>query len=114
MMLISLEYASDHLRRDTTDDDADLTRKIEAASQAVITYLGDGADAYTDSAGEVFPDSNGVAIGVPDDIRFATALLVAEFYSNAQSARPDPQFGYGYFPAHVLAILFPYRDPVGV
>ena len=39
-MLVSLQQASDHLRRDTTDDDADLTIKIQAASAAIMDYLG--------------------------------------------------------------------------
>ena len=58
MMLISLQYASDHLRRDTTDDDVDLTAKIAGASQAVMHYCNTNIDTFTDSAGEVFDDSN--------------------------------------------------------
>jgi hypothetical protein len=32
MRLVTLQQASDHLRRDTTDDNADLELKVEAAS----------------------------------------------------------------------------------
>ena len=39
VMLVRLQEASDHLRRDTTDDDNDLTLKIKAASAAIINYL---------------------------------------------------------------------------
>lgn len=67
-MLVSLEQASEHLRRDTDADDLDLTLKIRAASAAVLTYLDGGADSFTDSAGDVFEDSNGTALDVPYDI----------------------------------------------
>lgn len=114
-MLVSLEQASAHLRRDTSDDDLDLTLKIMAASSAVLTYLGDGADAFTDSAGEVYEDSNGIAIDVPFDIQAATLILVGDFYKNREPTDTDPvpsAFGFGFLPRTVVALLYPYRTPV--
>lgn len=114
-MLVSLEQASAHLRRDTTDDDLDLTLKIKAASRAVMGYIGDGASGFTDSAGDVFEDSNGIALDVPEDIQGACLLLVGDFYTN-RTPTPvdvvDASFGYGYLPRAVTALLYPYRTPV--
>lgn len=112
-MLVSLQEASDHLRRDTTDDDADLELKIKAASAAIITYL--KTPSFADSSGEVPEDSNGVGIDIPDDVKIATLLLVGEFYRNRdgdQNGAVDQQFyGYGYLPRPVVALLYPYRVP---
>lgn len=110
MMLISLDYASDHLRRDQADDDADLERKIRAASRAVINYMQDGADIFLDSQGDPFIDSNGIVADVPDDVQIATAMLVAEFYDGTRGDAVDPQWGYGYLSMPVTALLYPYRN----
>lgn len=110
MMLISLDYASDHIRRDQADDDADLERKIRAASRAVVNYLGDSASMFLDSAGDPFVDSNGIVIDVPDDVQMATAMLVAEFYDGVRGDAVDAQYGYGFMSAPIIALLYPYRD----
>lgn len=114
-MLVSLEQASAHLRRDTDADELDLTLKIRAASSAVMVYLDGGSDSFTDSAGEVLEDSNGIALDVPYDIQAATLLLIGDFYKNREPAASDsvPEaFGYGYLPRAVVSLLYPYRVPV--
>lgn len=114
MMLVSLQEASDHLRRDTEDDDMDLTLKIHAASAAVLNYLKSGADSFLDSNGEVLQDSSGDPVGVPFEVKAATLLMVGELYKSregAQEGAVDSQFGYGYLPRSVVALLYPLRDP---
>jgi hypothetical protein len=114
MMLVSLEAASAHLRRDTTDDDTDLLLKIRAASSAVVRYLGDGASMFLDSNGNPDAESDGVVIDVPEDIQIATLMLIGDLYKNREGSmdgQVDPQFGYGYLPIHVIALLYPYRTP---
>lgn len=110
-MLVSLAQASAHLRRDTAADDADLTLKVYAASAAVMNYIqGPGIDGFTDSAGDVFVDSNGEPVDVPYDVQAATLLLIGYFYKNRDD-NPDGAFERGYLPAPVCALLTPYRDP---
>lgn len=61
VMLVTLQQASDHLRRDTDDDDNDLTIKINAASNAVLNYLKDRMLAYqyeVDEHGDPVLDSD--------------------------------------------------------
>lgn len=113
MMLVTLQQASDHLRRDTTDDDTDLTLKVHAASAAVLNYLGAGAT-FLDSSGAVQTDSNGDPVDVPFEVQAATLLLVGEFYKNRegeQGGEIEPSHGYGYLPRPVVALLYPLRDP---
>jgi hypothetical protein len=107
-MLVSIQQASDHLRRDTDADDADLTLKIKGASAAVMRYIGDH-NLFTDSAGDVAEDSNGVAIDVPEDVQAATLLLIGDFYSNR--AAGDFVTVDWFLPPFVMALLYPYRDP---
>lgn len=113
VMLVSVEQASAHLRRDTDADDLDLVGKIMGASRAVLTYIAGGSDAFTDSAGDVFEDSNGVALDIPHDIQIATLLLIGEFYKNREAKQEgivDASFGYGYLPQPVISLLMPYRS----
>lgn len=98
MMLITLEQASEHLRRDTDDDDADLTLKIEAASEAVMEYL-----KWTE-----------VPADIPYRAKAATLALVGEMYRNREGemgGAVNSQFGYGYLPHGVVALLYPLRNP---
>lgn len=114
-MLVSLEQARAHLRSDTDADDADLILKIESASESVLEYLGAGAATWTDSAGDTYDDSNGIALGVPSRVKIATLLTIAELYNEragSQNHAVDPQFGYGYpLPKGAIAKLYPLRRP---
>lgn len=114
MRLVTLQQASDHLRRDTTADDADLLLKIEAASEAVMGYLGDAAEAWTDSAGEPLEDSNGDAMDVPRVVQSATLQMVSYLYRERDGSNEyavSDKFGYGYLPAGVTALLYRLRKP---
>lgn len=112
MMLVTLQQARDHIRSDASADDNDLTLKIKAASRAVVTYL--KAPSFADSSGQVPVDTAGIAIDVPEDIQIATLLLIGTFYKEREGAQEgaiDAQFGYGYLPRPVIALLYPYRVP---
>lgn len=110
--LVTLAQAQFQCKSDAADDDA-LTLYIGAASRAVLAYL-DGAS-FLDSDGNVPTDSDGNPADVPEDVQLATLFLVAEWYRNRdaeQGGAVDPQFGYGYLPRPVVALLYPYRTPV--
>lgn len=115
-MLVSLQEASDHLRRDTTDDDNDLMLKIMAVSQFVVNYLdGDIFPVYSD--GELVEDSDGIVADVPFDIKAATLLIIGELYSNrdAPSFREGdtaPRLGDIIMPRSAHLLLDHYRTPV--
>lgn len=108
-LLVTLEEAKRHLRIDTDADDLDLTLKLYAASAAVLTYLKSGADAFTDSAGDVIEDSAG-PVGVPFQVQAATLLMTGYLYKN-RDEDADKAFQPGYLPAPVTALLYPLRDP---
>lgn len=110
MKLVTLQQASDHLRRDTTADDADLEIKIEAASEMVMAYLKSGADVFTDTAGEVFTDTAGDPVGVPRWAQMATLLLIGYLYKD-RDENTDSAYDQGYLPKPITAILYPHRDP---
>lgn len=112
MMLVTLQSVSDYVRRDTDDDDADLAAIIEAASAAVVNYLGaQAAELMTyDSDDEIVVDSDGVAVDVPSAVQGATRYLAAWFYRH-RNQDPEGAFEPGYLPAPVTAMLYPLRDP---
>lgn len=122
--IVTLEEARQHLQMDHTIDDTYITGLIYAASQAVVTYLGeDGTVGWLDSSGDLIPDTSDTSDTsnqglVPEDIRHATLLLIGDFYANREpkaSDSVDAQFGYGYLPRAVVALLYPYRTPtIGV
>lgn len=127
MMLVTLQEASDHLRRDTDYDDNDLTLKIHAASAAVMNYLKRDVLAYEperDSSSEVVRDSNGWPVPALDsngdptirfEVKAAVLLMLGELYKNRegeQAGEIPTQWGYGYLPRPVVALLYPLRDPV--
>jgi len=111
-MLVTLQQASDHLRRDTTDDDADLTLKIMAASAAVINYLKSSTAAYettvdSDDNDVIVVDTNGDPI-VKDEVRAATLLLVGVLYKGREGEGFN---SVGNLPMAVQCLLYPLRDP---
>ena len=106
MKLVSIDQASDHLRRDTTDDDADLELKIEAASAAVMTYIDDD-DFLRDSNGEFDTDSDGVVADVPAVVQAATLLMVGELYLSREGRFADTS--PGRLPPAVESLLYPLK-----
>ncbi|HEY8355161.1 MAG TPA: head-tail connector protein [Methylophilaceae bacterium] len=114
-MLVTLDQAREHLRSDTDADDADLRLKIQAASAAVLDYLGGYSASFTDSSGNVLTDSDGAPIGVPERVQQATLMMVAYLYrerDGSQKYAVPAQFGYGYaLPQGVTALLYSLRKP---
>lgn len=120
-MLVTLQEARDHIRSDTTADDADLTLKINAASGAVLNYL-KGASPWQyeydsnlgvqlDSAQQPIPllDSSGQKI-LRWEVRAAVLLMVGYLYKD-RDENPDGEYEQGYLPKPITAILYPLRDP---
>ena len=107
-MLVTLQQARDHLRSDESDDDADLQLKIDAASAAVLDYLGDAAKPWIDE----------VPLAVPVRVQQATLLTIGYFYrerDGSQEFRVNDQFGYGYaLPQAATALLYSLRKPTVV
>lgn len=100
-MIVTLQEARDHLHVTHSADDADLTLKIKGASAAVVTYL-------------KVVDEDAIPAAALDAAKSATLILVGEFYRNReaeQAGAVDVQFGYGYLPRPVVALLYPHRDP---
>lgn len=124
MMLVTLAEARAHLRSDTDADDSDLLLKIEAASEAVMSYLGEGgASAFTDSGGDLYEDSSGVAINVPSRVKNATLITTAYLYNerdgasqggvDAQGGQRVAAWGYGFtLPRAATMLLYSMRSPV--
>lgn len=114
MRLVTLAQSRAHLRTDSEDDDDDLLMKIEAASEMVLDYIGDGAEAWTDSAGAVYEDSNGQALDVPKRVQSATLMMVGYLYRERDASmehQVPTQWGYGYLPQGVTALLYSLRRP---
>lgn len=117
--LVSLTQASEHLRRDTTDDDADLDLKIEAASEVVLNYLKDSpAVTFINTDGEVEEDTAGNPVGVPRAIQIAVLMLVGIFYrdregqsGNSTTRASASDWQTGYLPPAITAVLYPLRKP---
>lgn len=111
MEFVSLQQASDHLRRDTDADDNDLRLKIRAASAAVANALKEsGMAEILDSAGLVPLDSNGDPI-VPEDVQWATLLVLGESYSNRGDAAPTSWREGEPLPAAAWSLLTMRRTP---
>lgn len=127
-MLVTLQQASDHLQRDTTDDDADLTLKIYAASAAIQNYLKDPLLAYEyakneygqnliDSSGEPYleVDSSGDYV-VRREVQIATLLVIAVLYADRYSKEyiegsGEIRLGNMSLPKAVHWLLDPIREP---
>jgi hypothetical protein len=119
-MLISLVQAKAHLRVDHDLDDDDITLKIEAASAAVLAYIGDTQYLFLDTGGEPIEFDTSDTSTQPEQAalralhtcRQATMLLLGDWFSNREPKPSDVvHAGYGYLPRAVVALLYPLRDP---
>lgn len=116
-MLVTVEEARDHLRSDTDADTADLTAKIQAASDAVLDYV--GTLVPRDTAGDPFVNTSGALIGLPNRVvsrlKQATLVTLAYFYrerAGSQEYAVPTAWGYGYsLPQGATALLYPLRRP---
>lgn len=106
LTLVTVEQVKAALRIDTTDDDATLALLVGAASNRIVRYLKDRADAVLglDSAGEITSD------GIPDEVTVACIMLVGYLYRNPDQD-PDGDFERGYLPKPVSSLLYMLRDP---
>jgi hypothetical protein len=121
VMLVTLQEASDHLRRDTDDDDADLTLKILAASRAVINYLKNDMSVYEwelDSAGDrVYMQNSAGDYIIREEVKQAVLIMVGIFYidrdareyTDTESGRA--RLGDMSLPRVVHFLLDPLRKP---
>ena len=100
-MIVTVSDAHEQLAIAHNSDDTLLQNLIDAASEAVLTYL-------------KVPDEASIPVGATFAARQATLMLVAEFYKNRegeQDGEVGQEFGYGYLPRPVVALLYPHRDP---
>lgn len=111
MKLITLQQARDQIRSDTNADDNDLNLKIEAASQAVLNYLEDGADSFLDTAGELILDTSGEPVGIPANVQQAVLVLVDILYNNRGNVEAK---NFNYLPDTVIYLLYPLRLPTAL
>lgn len=128
LMLVTLQQASDHVRRDTDDDDADLILKIKAASMAIRNYLKDYMLVYipaTDIHGRQIYDSADEAVYVEDssgnyivreEIQNAVLILIGMLYIDRDgNAYIDGKFSNRLdsisLPTVVHWLLDPIRTP---
>lgn len=111
MKFVSIEQAKLRLRIDNDAMDSDIGLMVEGASRAAMRYLGpDGSASFTDSAGDVFEDSNGIALYVPDDVKNAVLVMVG-IWLRDPSGKEAADWDRGYLPAPVTALLYPLRKP---
>lgn len=129
VMLVTLEQASDHLRRDTDDDDNDLILKIHAASGAIQNYLKNPLLVYEyamdengvnllDSSGEPYlaVDSSGNYI-VRTEVQIAVLMMVGVFYADREgkdyidNAMQNDRLEKMSLPKAVHWLLDPIRKP---
>lgn len=117
-MLVTLDQAKLHLRVDQDDEDEDITLKIEAASAAVLDYIGDSQYLFLDTGGDeldLYDTSTDQAAHRAKHLcRQATLIMVGEFFRSREPTATDvvpAQFGYGYLPRAVVALLTPLRRP---
>lgn len=114
-MLVTLEQASDHLRRDSTDDDEDLTLKIHGASGSVLGYLKGANHLAQEVDGEGKPvfDVDGKPVYTDQvlfEVQAATLLMVGYLYRSRDNDK-DHEFEQGFLPRPVTALLYGLRTP---
>lgn len=128
VMLVTLQQASDHLRRDTGDDDADLTLKIAGVSRAILNYLKNDMLAYQfemDEYGKPILDSSGDIVYLRDsggdfiareEVQAAVLIMLGQVYidrdANAYTeGNTEDRLGKMSLPKVVHWILDPIRKP---
>lgn len=103
MMLVTEQEVRDQLRIDD-DSDADLTLKIQAASEVVVDYIGGEPDWLPGA-----PDTT------PARVKQAVLVTVGWMYRERDGSNEyavDTQFGYGYaLPKAATALLYSLRKP---
>lgn len=99
-MLLTVKQAADHLRIDDyADEVADLTLKIEAASEIVLGYVERTEEDYQE-------DSSGDST-VPKILQSAVLLLVGDMYRHRDTEMKE--YNGAALPPAVRAILYPLK-----
>ena len=117
----TLDEAKSHLRVDNDFEDADITLKIQGASQMVKNYLKSASPWLPeyDSNDDVVLDSNDEPVLYLDstgqpvpkfEVKIATLILVGILYRDRDGEEMS-SWQMGYLPAPVTALLYPIRDP---
>lgn len=96
--LLTLDVAKQHLRVAHTDDDADITRKIDQASAIVLDYIKQRDAPWTPA-------------DVPPAIAAAVGLMLEDLYDNRSAGEASNEVAMGYLPVKVTALLHRWRDP---
>lgn len=122
MMIVTLQEAKDNLLIDFNTYDTDITLKIKSASGMVLNYLKSRRNLYVilvDDDGEPLLDSQGAVIYeldsqgsriIRDEVKQAVLILVGIFFRDRDGVEAK-DWGPGFLPAPVTAILYPLRDP---
>lgn len=111
VMLVTLDEAKAHLRVTHDLEDEDITLRIEAASESVISYIKDASLDFVDSSGVIILDESGVST-VPKRVKMATLLLLGAFYRHrGEDGGQAANFQMGFLPPAVTALLYPLRTP---
>jgi Phage gp6-like head-tail connector protein len=102
---ITLAVAKQHLRVDHTDDDADITRKLDQANAIVWDYIKHTPD--DEAEGAWAPDALQLLI-----IEAATLMVLSKLYDDRNIGEEDNQnVALGYLTPQVTATLHRLRDP---
>ncbi len=95
MAFATLDETKAALVVDFNDDDALISTMIDAATEAVASYL------------KVDPAT---LTPVPPIVKVATMILTGYLYKN-RDGNPENAFIPGYLPAPVISLLYSLRDP---
>lgn len=99
---ITLDIAKAHLRVDHTDDDADITRKLDQANAIVWDYIKkvpDGSDGWAPTAGQL------------SIVESATLMVLSKLYDDRNIGEEDGNVALGYLTLQVTSILHRLRHP---
>lgn len=105
--LLTLDVAKQHLRVDHTDDDADITRKIEQASAIALTFM-------KRTIGTPDPEDPSIVDWTPEtlpaDIASGVERILSQLYDDRAGGTAVQTPG-AYLPVEAMAMLLPYRTP---
>lgn len=116
MEIISLSQAREHLRSDTTDDDADLQMKIDAATDAALDYISVPSSDLFDPSGSPKTGEDGQIVRGARRVQQAILLTVGWLYEDREGEMPQTvQAGHGFtLPRGAAALLYSLRKPIAV
>lgn len=109
--LIALDVAKQHLRVEHTDDDDDITLKIEQASEICLDYIKQRGDrvAVTDPPTPVVPWDETT---VPKPVQAAAMMMLSKLYDDRSAGQEnDERMAIGYLTPAITALLHRFRDP---